>query len=181
MAKPSFVEIQNGLNGWDATVNDNFIRLFDKPIPIFLHAGDQTDLEAGFPATSHEECLVIVDHTVLGLVPYMVDKNAPGGAAWRLIGELTGKRAPTAVSGVTTLSISDEMVLIDATGAFTITLAPAIDMVGSTIRLKISTGASTIVIDGSGAETIDGVLTFSLLGFPESVTLYCDGSAWHIV
>ena len=181
MAKPTRVSIQNGLNGWDATLNDNLIRLFDNPIPIFLHTGDQTDIESTFPAASFEECMVIVDHTLLGLVPYMVDKNAPGGTTWRLMGELTGKRAPTAVVGVTTLSLSDERVLITAGSAYSITLAPAADMAGTTIILKIVSGAFTITFDGSGAETIDGVATFDLLGVPESLSLYSDGVAWHIV
>jgi hypothetical protein len=77
MARPSRDTIQSGVNGWDATTNDNFIRTFDGPFPIHEHTGDESDLAATFPVASYDNCLVWVDHTIDGWVPYHSD-----GSTW---------------------------------------------------------------------------------------------------
>lgn len=82
MSKPTRDEIQNGLNGWDAAVNDNFEKILDKPFPLYFHTGDESDIESTFPAASHENCLVAFSHTTLGDVVYMVDSE--GTPAWKL-------------------------------------------------------------------------------------------------
>jgi len=59
MARPERLEIQNGANGWDATVNANFQLLFDSPFPCVYVAGDLTALEAAFPAAQYAQCLAV--------------------------------------------------------------------------------------------------------------------------
>lgn len=77
MARPSRDTIQSGVNGWDASVNDNFTRTFDRPIAIHEHVGDESDLASTFPAASYDNCLVWVNHTVDGWTPYHSD-----GSTW---------------------------------------------------------------------------------------------------
>ena len=77
MARPSRDTIQSGVNGWDASVNDNFTRTFDRPIAIHEHAGDESNLAATFAAASYDNCIVWVDHTVDGWTPYHSD-----GSTW---------------------------------------------------------------------------------------------------
>jgi hypothetical protein len=181
MAKPSRDNIQNGNQGWDATVNNNFIRLYDRPMPVFLHTGDQTDVATSFPPASYEECLVIVDHTVVGLTPYMVDKNHPSGSAtWVPLGmRHAGKRPPTFHTGSVTLGY-DELLVIGNPGAIaTYTFQPVADMAGLTVTIK-NVSAFVITADADGAETIDGNLTYPIPA-GASVDFYCDGSVWHIV
>lgn len=181
MAKPGRDAVQNGLNGWDSTVNNNFIKLFDKPFPIYLHTGDETDLQTTFPAASHEECLVIVDHTTLGLVPYIVDQNHPSGSAtWVLFGTRAEKVTVTAVTGTTTLGPNDKMMTL-AAGTYTVTLDSAADLAGETIRFKFIGASGTVTLDGEGTETIDGSLTYAMSTQYEFVNLYSDGTNWHVV
>ena len=77
MARPSRDTIQSGVNGWDATTNDNFIRLYDRPLAIHEHVGDESDLASTFAAASYDNCIVWVNHTVDGWVPYHSD-----GSTW---------------------------------------------------------------------------------------------------
>tara|TARA_R110002095_G_C4251957_1_gene240444 strand:+ start:39806 stop:40915 length:1110 start_codon:yes stop_codon:yes gene_type:complete len=77
MARPSRDTIQSGVNGWDASVNDNFTRTFDLPLAIHEHVGDESDLASTFPAASYDNCLVWVNHTVDGWTPYHSD-----GSTW---------------------------------------------------------------------------------------------------
>lgn len=82
MAKPSRTNIDSGSqNNWDTITNDNFAKLYDAPIPVYLHTGDESNLESTFPAAAHEECLVWVDHTTLGRVLYASD-----GTTWEIYG-----------------------------------------------------------------------------------------------
>lgn len=178
MPKPSRDNIQNGLNGWDGTVNNNFIRLFDRPVPIFLHTGDETDIESSFPAASHEECLVVIDHVTLGLMFYMVDQNHPSGSA-RWVPLSANLPLPPIVRNTTsTLDWDDRIVLSTPTGTITLTLRPAAEVAGKLVQLK---NLSTNTITVSSADLIDGSTTFSLSAQFQSVTVYSDGSTYHIL
>jgi hypothetical protein len=44
-----------------------------------------------------------------------------------------------------------------------------------------ATGASRVIIDGSGAETIDGNLTAEIASAWGSYTIYSTGAAWRII
>lgn len=77
MARPSRDTIQSGVNGWDATANDNLIKLFDGPLPIHEHSGTEANLASTFAAGSYDNCLVWVNHTVDGWTLYHSD-----GSTW---------------------------------------------------------------------------------------------------
>ena len=70
------------------------------------------------------------------------------------------------------------------TAARTYTL-PAVATFGANRVLVVKSagavnGANTLIIDGSGAETIDGAATVTISTARGSYTLYCDGTTWHI-
>ncbi len=71
-----------------------------------------------------------------------------------------------------------------ASGTQTINLPAAATNSGRILVIKdAGGGASTynITIDGNAAETIDGATTFVMTGNYQSVTLYCNGSAWFVM
>lgn len=178
MAKPSRDQVQNGLNGWDADVNNNFIRLFDRPLPVFLHTGDESDIQSSFPAASHEECIVVVDHTVIGLTPYIVDKNHPSASPrWVPMGAAL-PLPPVVRSTTSTLDWDDRVVLSNPGGAITLTLRPAGEVAGKTITIK---NLSTFQVDVASASSIDGASPYSLTVQYQSVTVYSDGATYHIL
>lgn len=77
MARPTRDTVQSGVNGWDSTLNDNLIKLFDRPLAIHEHTGDESDLASTFAAASYDNCLVWVNHTVDGWTLYHSD-----GSTW---------------------------------------------------------------------------------------------------
>lgn len=180
MAKPLRDAIQNGLNGWDSTVNNNFIKTFDRPLPIFLHTGDESDIETSFPAASHEECIVVVDHTVLGLQLYVVDKNHPSGGARWVLQSASDADAPVVRNTTSTLDWDDRKVLSNPAGAIVLTVRPAGEVAGKTIHIK-NLSTFTVTVDATTEGLIDGAATFPLTVQYQSVTLYSDGSTYHII
>jgi len=111
------------------------------------------------------------------------------GAAWQILSDDPGSGDLT---GITTVSITsalgvDDGPLIDVTStSITITLpAVASAAVGKTYHIKdtdgLASGGSGITIDGSGAETIDGELTFVLSTNFQSVTIVNLGDKWTII
>jgi len=78
--------------------------------------------------------------------------------------------------------ISSAVVLCDATAAgFTATLPAASDYSGKFLKIKKSEGsANVVVLDGNGAETIDGVSTISLESPYAAVMLVSNGSNWFV-
>lgn len=84
------------------------------------------------------------------------------------------------VTGNTTLSDDDFVILCNSSSAFTITLPAASSNTGRLYHIKnISTGA--ITVDGNSSETIDGGTTAALSAQFESISIACDGSNWHII
>jgi len=178
MAKPTRDQVQAGLNGWDTTVNNNFIKTFDRPWPVFLHTGDETNLEASFPAASHDECIVIVDHTVLGLQPYVVDQNHPSASArWVILGSQVSL-VPIVLNTASTLDWDDRIVLSNPAGAIALTLRPAGEVAGKIIQIK---NLSAFTITVTAASNIDGSGTFDLDTQFSSLSVYSDGATYHIL
>lgn len=63
----------------------------------------------------------------------------------------------------------------------TITLPTAADNTNRILTIKkTDTGTGQAIVDGEGAETIDGVATFLLVDQDDFVTVQCDGSGWVI-
>ena len=95
----------------------------------------------------------------------------------------------TLTTTVTTTSYSqaqaDSILLVDDdTAGSTVTInlllgSSAYD--GSTLKIKKLGTTANVIIDGSGAQTIDGAATFTLTTQYESVTIVCDGTNWHII
>lgn len=64
----------------------------------------------------------------------------------------------------------------------TVTLPTAADNTHRIITVKkVDSGTGTVIVDGEGAETIDGATTVTLTGQYDSVTLQCTGSAWLVI
>lgn len=64
----------------------------------------------------------------------------------------------------------------------TITLPTANDNLNRVLTIKkVDSGVGTVILDGEGAETIDGVATKTLRQQYESITIWCDATAWHVV
>jgi hypothetical protein len=69
-----------------------------------------------------------------------------------------------------------------AGGSITLTLPPAALVPGRIYTFKrINSGANAVVIDPSGAETIDGAATYTLSAQWNSVTIMNNGIAWFII
>jgi len=77
----------------------------------------------------------------------------------------------------------DYLLLCNSTGgAVTITLPPAALVPGRIYVFKrVNAGANNVVVDGYGAETIDGAATYTLSSQWAGVTVMSNGTAWFII
>ncbi len=89
----------------------------------------------------------------------------------------------TSITGDTTLTISETVVLCDATaGAITVTLPAASGNTGRRFFIKkIDSSANSVTIEGSGSETIDDGMTAIVDSQYETLAIVCDGSMWHVI
>jgi hypothetical protein len=89
-------------------------------------------------------------------------------------------RSVTATGNVVS---GDYLIIADATGgAITMTLPPAALVPGRIYVFKrINSGANAVIVDPSGAETIDGAATYTLSAQWNSVTIMSNGTAWFII
>lgn len=87
--------------------------------------------------------------------------------------------APTSSASLTT----ETLVLVDATsGAVTITLSPAADLVDTPVHVKkIDASAFAVIIEGDGAETIDDQLNATITAQYVCITVVSDGTEWWIL
>lgn len=162
MTRPTRPPIDSGVNGWDADVNDGFIQLYDRPIPIVVHSGDLASLETARPAAQYEWCLAIVDfNSTASPGKHLAFSN---GTAWKMVSnaEFTGRRKRRSVSGATSITIDDDILVVTGASAKNITL-PAITngLDGWSVRIK-NNGTGTITVLRSGSDTIDGATSFSI-------------------
>ncbi len=81
------------------------------------------------------------------------------------------------------LTLLENVILNDATaGDITLTLPLASTASGKIYNIKkTDASANNVIIDGNGAETIDGAATLSTNTQYESFTVVCDGAAWFII
>jgi hypothetical protein len=103
----------------------------------------------------------------------------------QLVGASTvppGPRSVTTVSANTTLLSSAQIVLVDtSSGDVTITLPSAAAAAEITIK-NIGTATHQVIIDGSGAQTIDGSLTVELAnGDRVTIVAITSTSKWESV
>ena len=89
-------------------------------------------------------------------------------------------RSVTATGNVVS---ADYLIIADATGgAITMTLPTAALVPGRIYVFKrINSGANAVIVDPSGAETIDGAATYTLSAQWNSVTIMSNGTAWFII
>ncbi len=73
MARPGKLTIDATVQNWDAKLDSNSEVVFNGPLPIHEHVGDQTDIASTFPPASYDRCEVWVNHTVLGWSRYVSD------------------------------------------------------------------------------------------------------------
>lgn len=94
----------------------------------------------------------------------------------------SGLVAVTTKTANYTATISDDVILADATGgAFQVTLPTAAGNTGQVIEVKrVSTNANAVTIATTGGQTIDGASTYAPLAL-ESVPMVSDGTNWWIV
>lgn len=99
---------------------------------------------------------------------------------------LAGASAYLTAAKVADYAVTDtdnvSLVLMTTAGTNrTVTLPTAADNTHRVITVKkVDSGTGQTIIDGEGAETIDGAANVKLYKQYESVTLVCDGTAWHL-
>lgn len=105
--------------------------------------------------------------------------------------ELTGLLTPSigvfksdrTVTATTTLTVSDDLLLADATsGAITVNLPAVASLPGREFTVKkIDSSANAVTLDGNASETIDGSTTAALASQYDSVRISNDGSEWWVL
>jgi len=86
-------------------------------------------------------------------------------------------------SAAYTMTLSDCVVLVDTSTAFTITL-PAVATADGIIYIfkKTDSAGNALTIDGNASETIDGATTNTEIDAQyDMLVLICLNSAWHII
>ena len=105
-------------------------------------------------------------------------RTAPNATGIRI-----GPYQLTTATTTYTALVSDQLILADASGGgFTLTLPSAADAVQDQYTIKAtSVAGGNVVVDGSGAETIDGAATKTLGSLYALLVLASDGTNWHII
>lgn len=83
-----------------------------------------------------------------------------------------------------TATSGEKIILVDAAtagGTVTVNLPTAVGNRAKIHIKKTDAGANTIIIDGSGGETIDGSVTFPIYFQYQSLTLVSNGTNWFII
>ena len=178
--RPTRNAIDSGLAAWDADVEANDAIILDDPFPIPEQddADDEADVAADFPVAQFGNCMRRVQHS--GLQDKWLTLITEGNTRWQALAQ--DLRCPfRSVTGTpTTLNAEDTMVLCNSGSAQTVNLASAATCAGRTITVK-QLGAGNVTLDGNASETIDGATTYALTAAFQSVSVYSDGSNWHVV
>lgn len=109
-----------------------------------------------------------------------VNKSTDNGSSFQVTGSESA--SITTVTGSTTLDATHHTVLVNNSGAVTITL-PAASTANERIYWvkKVSNNGSVVSIQAAGAELIDGTNTAQTLSaFNNSYTIQCNGTSWFI-
>jgi len=82
-----------------------------------------------------------------------------------------------------TITEADSTILVDATSAaFTVTLPTAVGIAGRTYTIKkIDSSINNVTLDANGTQTIDGSLSYTLLGQWKAVQVQSDGANWVVI
>lgn len=148
MARPTRIPIDDGVNDWDALINDNLEALFDGPLPVHASASlTESNLESTFPAASFDRCLVWVNHSVVGYTLYWSD-----GTSWIPFG---ARQPATNLTATTTQVRADVFVRFTGAGSVDYDFLAAASWAGRTVVIRNDAGAA-IDLDPNGSETING-------------------------
>src|SRR5690348_17432670 len=87
-----------------------------------------------------------------------------------------------AVSTNTTLtSAHDTVEVTTGSSTITITLPTAVGIKGTLYFIKkVDSGTGSVLVDGAGAETIEGLANYSLVNQWQYVWIYSDNANWKI-
>lgn len=174
MSRPTRKALDSGVSGWDALVNDNEIQIYDRPFPMHIHTGDQTDIASTFAAASYDQCFLLVDHTVLGHVLYFSN-----GTSWELWAQRKNLRTTT---GAVTMVADDGVILCDDdSGNYDVDLPPPADAKGRVYQIKRIGASDVATVVPNVSEDIDGAASFVLAAQYQSVTLTSDGTDWFVL
>lgn len=140
---------------WDGTDNDNYDNMFE---------------EWGSPRLG-----IWIEEADFRYI----DKN---GVERILRGGVGGVVSIVTKTGDYTLTTSDDVVLVDASGGNRTITLPAVSGIAGTVYevKKIDSSGNTVTLDGNGSETIDGQTTQVITAQYTSITVITDGSAWYI-
>lgn len=173
MTRPTKLDINSGIQNWDGKIDDNAEVLFNGPLPIHQHTGDESNLQATFAAVAYERCMVWVDHTVLGWTLYESD-----GTDWTI--RDSAIRESFTFSATTSMTIAHHGAFIRFTGTGTndFDLRSAALWAGQSVTVRNDQTAGTLNLDPNAAEAINGV-SGGPLAIPAGSTasVYSDGAA----
>jgi hypothetical protein len=183
MARPTRLTLDASALAWDAKVNTNFQNVYNRPLAIAEHEGDESDLESAFPAAQYDRCLIWVDDTSEGWVLYFSN-----GSTWAILetgaggGGGGGPMSIDLISGTDTIQSTENTLAICSGTTYTVTM-PSASAVGAGHRVTVKrTSSGVITVDGDSSDTIDGSATFLLNLTLSSISLVSDGTSnWHIV
>jgi len=150
MARPLKLDIDSGVQGWDAKVDTNDEVLFNAPIPIHEDATITSlpDLQTDFPAAEYDRCFIWINLTTYGMT--LCYSN---GTAWLVFGE--EKQQEAALTLTTTQLITDQFVHYTGAGAVDYDFLAAASWAGKSVTVR-NDASLAINLDPSGAEQING-------------------------
>ena len=116
-------------------------------------------------------------------MPSVVGTMTKGAVFVKLVDRTDVITAPISKSGTYTATVSDDLILCDASGGgFTIDLYTAVGYSGKEVEIKkTDSSANTVTVDGNGAQTIDGATTKVIQYQYSSMRIISDGSNWSII
>lgn len=170
MARPVYVDIASGNNGWDGRMDDNFDVAGSAPMPIHESASlTESNLEATFPAAQYDRCVVWVNHSIVGYALYWSD-----GTSWIPYGsERMPKRE---VSATTTQLAADKWVRFTGAGSVDYDFLAVASWKGRTVYIR-NDSSGNVNLDPNGTENINGSSTSLVLATTKTAVVYNDGSA----
>lgn len=170
MARPLRIPIDDGVNDWDALINDDLAIILDAPLPLPEPAAlTEGNVQATYPAASYAECIVWLTHSVVGKTLYYSD-----GTDWVPFGPRFPTRGLTATA---TQAAADVRIRYTGAGAVTFNFLAAASWKGRRITIR-NDAVLAITLDPNGAELINGSATITLAA-GSTAEVYNDGSALY--
>lgn len=150
MARPVRIPIDDGVNDWDALLNDDLAIILDAPFPIPEPAGlTEANVQSTYPAASFAECVVWLTHSVVGKTLYYSD-----GTDWIPLGPRLPERSITA----TTTQLAADVRIVATSGTVTVNMLAVASWKGRTVVIRNDSG-NNLTIDPNGAELVNGAAT----------------------